>query len=78
MCQIFSIWIDGSFSLLRGNLFFVTYMNRKHVSYVNLVDTRTFNDRQTIRVCPIGTDQHISGMAFSPDSQSLFVGNFFL
>ncbi|KAJ3322393.1 Cilia- and flagella-associated protein 43 [Boothiomyces sp. JEL0866] len=46
----------------------------EHVSYVSLVDARTFNDRQAIRVSPVGSDQHISGMAFSPDSQSLFVG----
>jgi secreted PhoX family phosphatase len=46
----------------------------QHVAYVNLVDARTFNDRQTIRVSPPGGDQHVAGMAFSPDSQALFVG----
>lgn len=46
----------------------------EHVSYVNLVDARTFNDRQSIRVSPLGSDQHISGISFSPESQSLFVG----
>lgn len=49
-------------------------MINEHVSYVNLVDARTFNECQTIRVSPPGNDQHISGLAFSPDSQSLFVG----
>ncbi|KAJ3304614.1 hypothetical protein HDV03_002567 [Kappamyces sp. JEL0829] len=46
----------------------------EHVSYVNLVDARTFNEKQTIRVSPMGSDQHISGICFSPDSQALFVG----
>lgn len=46
----------------------------EHVSYVNLVDARTFNDRQSIRVSPLGSDQHISGIAFSPDSHSMYVG----
>ncbi|KAJ3276471.1 Cilia- and flagella-associated protein 43 [Terramyces sp. JEL0728] len=51
-----------------------TNQHPQHVSYVSLVDARTFNERQAIRVSPVGSDQHISGMAFSPDSQSLFVG----
>ncbi|KAI8899960.1 WD40-repeat-containing domain protein [Globomyces pollinis-pini] len=46
----------------------------EHVSYVNIVDARSFNERQTIRASPVGSDQHITGLAFSPDSQALFVG----
>lgn len=46
----------------------------EHVSYVNLVDARTFNQRQAIRVAPANNDMHISGIAFSPDADSIFVG----
>ncbi|KAG9065708.1 hypothetical protein KI688_001997 [Linnemannia hyalina] len=46
----------------------------EHVSYVNLVDARTFHDRQVIRVAPPGNDEHISGIAMSPDSKVCFVG----
>jgi WD40 repeat protein len=46
----------------------------EHISYVNLVDTRSFTEKQVIRVAPQGIDQHISGIAFSPDSKSIFVG----
>ncbi|KAJ3212328.1 Cilia- and flagella-associated protein 43 [Dinochytrium kinnereticum] len=47
----------------------------KHVSYVNLVDARTFNERQTLRVAPPHSDQHISGISYSPDSKNIFVGS---
>ncbi|KAI8830741.1 WD40-repeat-containing domain protein [Chytriomyces cf. hyalinus JEL632] len=46
----------------------------EHVSYVNLVDARTFNECQSIRVAPPHCDQHISGVSYSPDSKSIFVG----
>ncbi|KAJ3099331.1 Cilia- and flagella-associated protein 43 [Phlyctochytrium planicorne] len=46
----------------------------EHVSYVNLVDARTFNERQTLRVAPPHSDQHISGIGYSPDSKNIFVG----
>ncbi|KAF9217060.1 hypothetical protein CPC16_009016 [Podila verticillata] len=46
----------------------------EHVSYVNLVDARTFNDRQVVRVAPTNIDEHISGIAMSPDSKVCFVG----
>ncbi|KAF9433810.1 hypothetical protein BGZ76_008945 [Entomortierella beljakovae] len=49
-------------------------MFSEHVSYVNLVDARTFNDRQVVRVAPPNNDEHISGIAISPDSKSCFVG----
>ena len=46
----------------------------EHTSYLNLIDARTFDvsTRQSIRLGPAGTDVHISGMAFSPDSRSVF------
>ncbi|KAI1316868.1 hypothetical protein EDD11_009358 [Mortierella claussenii] len=46
----------------------------EHVSYVNLVDARTFNERQIVRVAPPNNDEHISGVAISPDSKVCFVG----
>nr|KAJ3422346.1 hypothetical protein HK105_000117 [Polyrhizophydium stewartii] len=46
----------------------------EHVSYFNVVDARTFDGRQSVSVSPAGLDQHISGIAFAPDSKSLFVG----
>lgn len=46
----------------------------EHVSYIDIVDARTFNQKQSIRVCPEGSDSHISGLAVSPDSQKLYVG----
>ncbi|KAJ1343341.1 hypothetical protein BSLG_002367 [Batrachochytrium salamandrivorans] len=46
----------------------------EHISYVNVVDARTFDARQSICVAPPGLDQHISGISFSPDSSSVFVG----
>ncbi|KAG0292428.1 cleavage and polyadenylation specificity factor subunit 2 [Dissophora globulifera] len=46
----------------------------EHVSYVNLVDARTFNERQVVRVAPPNNDEHISGIALSPDSDVCFVG----
>jgi len=49
-------------------------MFSEHVSYINLVDARTFNTVQSVRVSPIGGDQHISGISFSPESKSIFVG----
>lgn len=46
----------------------------EHVSVVNIVDARTFGSRQAIRVSPLSTDMHVSGLAFSPDSKNLMVG----
>lgn len=46
----------------------------EHVSVVNVVDARTFSMRQAVRVAPVNTDLHISGLAFSPDSKNLAVG----
>ncbi|KAI9208721.1 WD40-repeat-containing domain protein [Polychytrium aggregatum] len=49
-------------------------MFSEHVSYINLVDTRNFSEVQSIRVAPPENDQHISGVSFSPDSSTIFVG----
>ncbi|KAF8949941.1 hypothetical protein BGZ46_004835 [Entomortierella lignicola] len=49
-------------------------MFSEHVSYINLVDARTFNDRQVVRVASPNNDEHISGIAISPDSKVCFVG----
>jgi hypothetical protein len=47
----------------------------EHTSVVNLVDARTFEDCDTIRVSQTADiDVNISGMAFTPDSKSLMVG----
>lgn len=52
----------------------------EHLSYVNFVDARTFDpaSRQSVRVGSAGTDTNISGISFSPDSRSCFVGKFSL
>ncbi|KAI9224427.1 WD40-repeat-containing domain protein [Blastocladiella britannica] len=46
----------------------------EHVSHVHFVDARNFNERQVVRVCPRGSEAHITGMSFSPDSRTVFVG----
>ncbi|KAJ3033844.1 hypothetical protein HDV00_005693 [Rhizophlyctis rosea] len=64
-CRCVKFAPSGSIDLL---------MYSEHVSYVNIVDARTFHERQTIRVAPSTADQHISGLCFSPDSRTAFVG----
>eukprot|EP00736_Rhodelphis_marinus_P000943 Rmarinus@m.18191 len=44
----------------------------EHVSYLHVVDARTYNDHQVIRTCPQESD--ISGVCFSADSNRIFVG----
>ncbi|KAJ8659628.1 hypothetical protein O0I10_004607 [Lichtheimia ornata] len=46
----------------------------EHVSHVHIVDARTFDAQQTIRVGPAEQDTPITGLTFSQDSQKLFVG----
>lgn len=48
----------------------------EHVSYVNFVDARTFDGKQSVRVSPPGTDLHVSGVCWSPDSRGVFLGKF--
>ncbi|RKP26200.1 WD40-repeat-containing domain protein [Syncephalis pseudoplumigaleata] len=45
----------------------------EHVNYVNVVDARTYQDRQSICIAP-DMDAHIAGMDFSPCGTRLFVG----
>jgi len=49
-------------------------MYTEHVSYVNVVDARTFNSTQSIRVAPPNGDVNISGCAWTPDGRGVFVG----
>lgn len=46
----------------------------EHASYFNIVDARTFESQQSIRVAPEGMDLHVTGLTFAPDSDSVFVG----
>ncbi|KAI9592477.1 hypothetical protein BDF19DRAFT_498479 [Syncephalis fuscata] len=45
----------------------------EHINYVNVVDARTYQDRQSVCIAS-DTDQHIAGMDFSPCGTRLFVG----
>lgn len=49
-------------------------MFSEHVNYVHVVDARTFLDRQILRVSPLGIDQHVAGVTFTPESKSLLIG----
>ena len=53
-------------------------MYSEHVSCINVVDTRTFEEKQVIRVAPQNIDQHIAGICFSPESSHAFVGTCFV
>ncbi|KAI8646240.1 WD40-repeat-containing domain protein [Parasitella parasitica] len=46
----------------------------EHVSHIHIVDARTFDGQQTLRVGPVGHDTPITGLTFSNDSQKMFVG----
>lgn len=46
----------------------------EHVSNIYIVDTRTFETRQIIRLSPENEDHPITGLTFSPNSRSLYVG----
>ncbi|KAJ1541411.1 hypothetical protein HK405_010667, partial [Cladochytrium tenue] len=46
----------------------------EHVSVFNVIDARTFNERQVVRVAPPNMDQDIAGFTFSPDGKAIFVG----
>ncbi|KAG0171438.1 hypothetical protein DFQ30_000944 [Apophysomyces sp. BC1015] len=61
-----------SIQFSKGPLDLLAYT--EHVSHVNIVDTRTFESRQVMRLSPAEMDYHISGLSFSPDNRSLFVG----
>ncbi|KAF7727500.1 hypothetical protein EC973_007478 [Apophysomyces ossiformis] len=61
-----------SIQFSKGPLDLLAYT--EHVSHVNIVDTRTFESRQVVRLSPAEMDYHIAGFSFSPDNRSLFVG----
>ncbi|SAM01661.1 hypothetical protein [Absidia glauca] len=46
----------------------------EHVSHVSIIDARTFDTQQTLRVGPATRDTPITGLSFSPDSHRMFVG----
>lgn len=45
-----------------------------HVNHVYIVDTRTFETRQIVRLSPENEDHSITGLTFSSNSRSLYVG----
>lgn len=47
----------------------------EHISYVSLIDSRTFNARQSIDVSKYYVGDDISGISFSPEGSSFFVAN---
>ncbi|KAI8064662.1 WD40-repeat-containing domain protein [Gongronella butleri] len=55
----------------RGPLDLLVYS--EHVSQINIVDTRTFDQRQIMRLVPLEMDAHIAGVALSPNNDSLYV-----
>lgn len=46
----------------------------EHVSHFTIVDTRTFEKKQCIALASPDMDKHISGVAFSPCGEFLYVG----
>jgi len=46
----------------------------EHVSHVHVVDARTFNDQQTLRIGSASLDVPITGLCFSNDSKKMFIG----
>ncbi|KAI8876351.1 WD40 repeat-like protein [Backusella circina FSU 941] len=46
----------------------------EHVSHVHIVDARTFDAQQTLRVGSAAHDTPITGLCFSNDSKKMFVG----
>ena len=42
------------------------------MNFVNLVDTRNFEEKQVIRLTDTFEDRHITGITFSPDSAKIF------
>lgn len=46
----------------------------EHVSNIYIVDTRSFETRQIVRLSPENEDHAITGLSFSPNSRLLSVG----
>lgn len=45
----------------------------EHMNYIHIVDARTFEQRQAIRVSNELEERNINGITFSPDSRSVYV-----
>ncbi|KAG2226537.1 hypothetical protein INT45_014281 [Circinella minor] len=60
-----------SIQFSKGPLDLLAYA--EHVSNVNIVDTRTYETRQIIRLGPKERDAHIAGLTFSSDNRSILV-----
>ncbi|KAL1932001.1 hypothetical protein VTP01DRAFT_9057 [Rhizomucor pusillus] len=61
-----------SIQFSKGPLDLLAYT--EHVCNVNIVDVRTFETRQVIRLGPTDRDAHIAGLSFGKNGRSLFVG----
>ena len=59
-----------SFFLICENIFWLVL----HTKYFSVVDERNFETQQVVRVGATGMDLNLTGLAFSPDSESIFVG----
>jgi hypothetical protein len=46
----------------------------EHVSHVHVIDARTFDGQQTLRIGSNRYDTPITGLSFSVDSKNMFVG----
>lgn len=61
-----------SIQFSKGPLDLLAYA--EHVNHVNIIDTRTFETRQIVRLGSADRDVHIAGLTFSADGESIFVG----
>jgi WD40 repeat protein len=48
----------------------------EHVSHVHVIDARTFDGQQTLRIGSNRYDTPITGLSFSVDSKNMFVGKY--
>ncbi|PVU91952.1 hypothetical protein BB559_003916 [Furculomyces boomerangus] len=46
----------------------------EHASYINVIDSRSYNEKQSIKVSTDGNDIQITGLEFSKNSGKLYVG----
>ncbi|KAI9319892.1 hypothetical protein BX666DRAFT_2088145, partial [Dichotomocladium elegans] len=67
--------VPRSLQFSKGPIDLLAYA--EHVSNINLVDTRTFETRQIVRIGPDDKDTHIAGLTFTHDSRSIFAGTEF-
>ncbi|RCH84383.1 hypothetical protein CU098_006625 [Rhizopus stolonifer] len=50
----------------------------EHASHVHIVDARTFDEQQTLKIASTIYDAPLTGLCFSSDSSRMFVGKCFL